>query len=202
MRYILFGASIAFGVTDYENGGWAGHLRKFADNQEKDNHFTNLAISGDTSRGLLNRLETEARLRIRDKPSEEFTIIITIGTNDSRINKLDAQNNISEEEFRENMLKLIKIAKKLVKKVVILGLFPIYEEKTSPFKEQKYYSNERVKRYNDILKECSEQENVPFKNFFPSWKNKNLKELFDDGLHPNKEGHLMAYKEIKEFLFS
>jgi lysophospholipase L1-like esterase len=198
MRYLLFGASVAVGETDYENGGWAGHLKRQLDAVEKHPYFLNLAISGNTSRIILNRIENEAKLRIRDKPKEEWTIIISVGTNDSRI-----ENNeplVPEEEYRENLTKIIKIAKGLAGKVILIGGTPVIEKICNPWKQKCDFLNERIKRFGQIMSQCAEAENIEFIELFSKLENRpDLESLSDDGLHPNKEGHLAIFNIVKEF---
>jgi len=200
MRYLLFGASSTFGETDYENGGWSGHLRKSLDTIEKHCLFHNLAISGDTSTGVLNRIASEAKLRIRNKPKEEWTILICIGTNDSRLE--NKKPFVSEDVYQKNIIKIIKKAKKLAGRIILIGGQPIIESKCNPWKGKDcYFLNERIKKYGQIMKECAQKENIQFIEVFSKLeKINNLKSLYDDGLHPNKEGHLAIFKIIKESL--
>jgi lysophospholipase L1-like esterase len=204
MRHILFGDSIGFGVADFENGGWATQLRLYIDRDKKakNHNLINLSISGDTSRGLLARMESEAKLRMRDKSKDEFRFLIAIGTNDSRDNRADISLNISIEEFENNLNKLVQIGIKLSQEVVLIGLLPVYEPKTSPFKEQKYYSNKRLAQYNAVVEKVAKQNNLRFINLFPDWINKDLESLFDDGLHPNSKGHKVMFETIKNFLIN
>jgi len=203
MRHILFGSSTGFGVGDYENGGWATQLRLFIDRQEKreDHNLVNLCVSGDTTRSLLARLGQEAKLRIRDNPPQDFKFLIAIGGNDSRINKIEKEKNVSEQEFKLNLLKLIKITKKLCREIILIGLSPVYEPQTTPFKEQKYYYNERIEKYDQIIKNVAKDKNIKFVNIFSEFKNKDLAKLFADGLHPNTQGHKIIFEKVKKELF-
>lgn len=203
MRHILFGDSIGFGVGDYQNGGWATQLRLFIDrnSKSKDNNLINLSISGDTSRGLLDRMEREAKLRIRDHDPEEFRFLIAIGTNDSRVNKDDPDNDISIKEFEKNILELVDIAKRLSREVVLIGLVPVFEELTIPFKENKHYLVERMEKYNQVLASVASEKNLLFIDMFANWRQMDLQTLFDDGLHPNTKGHQMIFEKIKSILF-
>jgi len=200
MRYLLFGDSLSFGVTDYENGGWQEHLRKYLDTKEKNRFFHNLAISGNTSRDLLARIESESKARIRDKPKEEWTMFISIGTNDSRLE--DGEPKISEEEYKENVTKILKIAKELAGKIIVISGAPVIEKVCNPWKSRECdYINERIKKYGQIMKDCAEKEGVPFIEVFSKLESlDNLEKLYDDGLHPNKEGHLVIFDVIKNFL--
>lgn len=203
MRYILFGDSIGVGSGDFENAGWASQLRLYIDRdkQLKDHTLINLSIAGDTSRGLLTRMESEMRLRMRDMGPEEFTLLIAIGTNDSKDNHADPQQNISPQEFRTNIVKLIDIGQTLAGKVILIGPPPVYEPKTSPYKEEKYYTRHNIDEYNQILIDCAKEKDVQMINILPLWQNFDLKTLFDDGLHPNAKGAKIMYDQIRDFMF-
>lgn len=203
MRHILFGDSIGFGVGDYENGGWATQLRLFIDRDKKskDHNLINLSVSGDTTRNLLNRMEREAKLRIRDNKPDEFKFLIAIGTNDARVDKDNFDNNISVEEFEKNMLQIIEIAQNLSKEVVLIGLVPVNELLTRPYKENKHYLLEQLKKYNQVLKNVALEKNLKFIDMFDDWMQKDLPSLFADGLHPNTLGHQMIFEAVKTNLF-
>ncbi len=199
MRYLLFGASSTFGETDYENGGWQNHLRKYLDTKEKHRFFHNLAISGNTSRDILTRIEAESKARMRNKPKEEWTIILTLGGNDSRLE--NGKPNVPEEEYKENIIKIIKISKELVGQVITISGHPVIEERCNPWKGRDcYFLNERTKIYGKIMKEIADKEGIPFIDIFSALENhENINSLYDDGLHPNKEGHLVIFETIKKF---
>jgi lysophospholipase L1-like esterase len=200
MIYLLFGDSIGCGFLDFENGGWADMLGHFIDRDKRNHDHTliNLSISGDNSRRLIRRLENEAKLRMWTQ--HEHTIIIAIGINDSMIEKGVERENVSEKEFEKNTLQVIKISKMLTKYIVIVGITPVNEIKTKPFKRKIFYYANHTQKYNLILQRCARNEKVKFINLFSKMKN-SIKEYTDDGLHPNTKGHKFMYKEIKKSLF-
>jgi len=203
MRHILFGDSIGFGVGDYHSGGWATQLRLHIDQQKqsKDHNLINLSISGDNSRGILARIKQEAALRMRDNPPTDFTFIIAIGTNDSRINRGDLENNISPAEFANNINKIISIASSLSSEVILIGLVPVDETKTTPYKENKHYTLARISEYNQILKETAITNSLKFVDLFPVWLAQDFTQLLADGLHPNSLGHKLIFETVKSQLF-
>ena len=205
MRYILFGDSIGVGVGDYQNGGWATQLRLLIDRQRqsKDHTLINLSISGETSRGLVARLEQEARLRMRQHNPREFTFLIAIGTNDARINKANSFDNTSLTEFEQNIEKLISITKKLSVELILIGILPVDETFTLPYKEEKYYQLENLREYNQIIKNVANRFKIQFIGMYDEWvQRKDLTALFADGLHPNINGHKMIFEKIQAELFS
>lgn len=195
MRYLLFGASTAFGVGDPEHGGWQGRLREYLDEHEGERYFHNLAISGDTSADLLDRMREEAERRIRDKPREEWTILITIGTNDSKL--IDGEPLVSEEEYRSNIRTLLEQAAELAGTVITLSGNPVDEDRCNPWKEKQVFLNERIKTYGGILEDVSAEHEVPFIDVFTPLADMFGENLTDDGLHPNKHGHQRYYEYVK-----
>ncbi|MBI2484953.1 hypothetical protein HYW18_02270 [Candidatus Uhrbacteria bacterium] len=201
MRYLLFGMSTAFGQTDYEHGGWAGRLRQWLDTKEKRCHFHNLAISGDTTRDVLGRMESETRVRLRGKPKKEWTMFISLGGNDARVE--DDVSKVPEDEYRENVLRILTLAKELTGHVLWVGDSPVVEDVCNPWKGYIFFLNERIKMYERIAKEVCQAEHVPFIEIFSVLEARSdLRDLTDDGLHPNAKGHLLIFEEIKKSLES
>jgi lysophospholipase L1-like esterase len=204
MRYFLFGDSIGFGTGDFEKGGWATQLRLLIDrNQKKDHTLTNLSVAGDTTRELLIRLEQETKVRIRPgETKDNYTLLLAIGTNDARIDKINESRNILQEEYESNIRKLISIAENYFAHITLIGLPPVDEKRTTPFKEQNFYTNDNLGAYENILKNVAGDSGCQFVPLFEMWKNKDTAELMYDGLHPNTQGHELIYQEIRSHLFS
>jgi lysophospholipase L1-like esterase len=209
MKYLLFGDSIAWGMSDYIKRGWAGRLRKyiylnkkhtlkksFLIFPRKNRFFKNFSIPGQTTTGLLKKLRKIEHRYKKIYADRKFLVIIAIGTNDSRINKSSPHKNISETIFKKNINEIIKISKGLSSDIWIIGLLPVYEKKTSPFMKKNYYLNKRIERYDKILKSCSKKENIKFIELYDFFIKKDIKLLLKDGLHPNKTGHQLIYEHI------
>ncbi len=200
---IAFGASITYGAWDTE-GGWVARLRKYLDAKylipKHPKYFLtyNLGISGDNSQGLLKRFEPELKLRLDDE--EENILIISIGINDSQFVLKDKKNRISPKDYQANLTKILCLAKKYSTKIVFVGITPCDETKTSPlaWDKSKCYKNEYIKKYNDIAHDVCRQNKIGFIDVLPLLLGKNY--LFEDGLHPNSQGHELIYKEVKKWL--
>lgn len=193
----IFGASIVWGAIDPEHGGWVGRIRTFLEverNFEIDVY--NLGVSGDTTKELLERFEIECQAR------EPDVILISIGINDSQY--INDRNNLrtSPEEFRNNIQRLIKLGQKFTSKIIFVGFNPVDESKTMPipWSPEKYYTNENVKEYNNIVKSVSEESKLPFVEIFNEWMKSSYKKLLEDGLHPNPKGHKKIFETVKDFL--
>jgi len=205
-RILVFGDSIVYGAWDREKeGGWVQRLRKLLDEKhfiESDFDYSvyNLGVSGNTIGELLERFEFETKQRLEE--GEEIIIIFQIGINDSQF--VISQNGLRtlSEKFRENIKELISSAKKFSSKVIFIGLTPVNEEKTTPipWNPDKIYKNENIKRNDEIIKSVCKKNNIYFVEIFEKWLKSDYKNLLEDGLHPNSEGHKKIVEDVRDFL--
>jgi lysophospholipase L1-like esterase len=201
MKGILaFGDSITFGRGVVPSTGWANKLKKYFESKEFYNGFYNLGIPGDSSNELLQRIETELKARVNYyRKDNTFIVLIAIGINDSRglgnPNKLQT----SPKQYENNMKKIIKIAKKHTKNVILIGLSPV-DESLMPF-EDTYFSNQTIQKFNHILQEVSKKNNLLYCDMYNKLiKQKNYPKLLVDGVHPTDKGYKLMYEIIKGFL--
>ena len=185
----VFGASSTWGAGDYDKGGWVNRLRLYIDKRIKEGgdyiELYNLGISGNTTRDILKRFESEMKARDPD------LIILSIGDNDSALVPL--------EEFEKNIDTIAKLAKKQCNDVVFIGTKPVNEKLTTPVKWDKSlsYTNEKLREYNKKNREIAEKHNILFLDLFGVI---DPEEDLDDGLHPNSKGHEKLYQKTKSFL--
>lgn len=205
MILLLFGDSITLGLNDTE-GGWAARLRKHIE-QKVDSFKThnvevyNLGVSGDTSRELSSRVESEIIPRIvRADTGEKIIVIFAIGINDSKYLVAEETNAVSQEEFQKNLEAMVGVVKKYTNIIHFLGLTPVDESRTTPvsWNANKMYKNEYVKRYNNCIQTSCYKMQISFIDIYHSWMKENYVELLDDGLHPNAEGHKKIFEAIQQ----
>jgi len=190
----VFGASITWGAFDDEKGGWVERLKTYF--WKSDNDFYNLGISGDKSTDLLKRFKAECKAR------EPNVILISIGINDSQY--INDRNNPRTPigEFKDNIQKLIEIGQAFTGKIIFVGLNPVDESKTMPipWSPEKYYTNENIQEYNNVVKSICEENNLSFIEIFDNWMKSDYKNLLEDGLHPNSKGHKKIFETVNDFL--
>tara|TARA_Y100000034_G_C6873559_1_gene399154 strand:+ start:572 stop:1153 length:582 start_codon:yes stop_codon:yes gene_type:complete len=189
MKTILcFGDSITFGKTDRQNC-WVSLLRKkFEDNH---NYVYNLGIPGNTSFDLVERFEIESKARCFIKrKGDKHLILVSIGTNDARYN--DEEITTSNNNYRKNIQKIIKISKKLKKTdLIFIAITYLDESKTIPWEDYNY-ENKYLEGYNQIMKEECRKNNLTFIDI------SNVKISTEDGLHPDIKQHKEMYKIINK----
>lgn len=197
---LAFGDSITFGRLVAPGKGWADRLKVYFESKDFYNTFYNLGIPGDSSTGLLGRFEIELRARVQyNYPEDRFIILIAIGTNDSRDSGSPEKMHTTPEAYEKNISKLVSLASKHSKEIVLIGLPPV-DESIMPY-EGKYYSNEAIAKFNDILKKIAKEKKLLFCDTYGTFiRQKDCRKSFVDGIHPNEKGHDIMYEMIKGFL--
>ncbi len=201
---LIFGASITYGAWD-EEGGWVERLKRFSHQKtlaEGRNNLLvyNLGISGDTTEGLLERFESEVKRRLDQE--EKNIIIFSIGVNDSQFVLVQNNTRTSPEKFKENIERLLNIAKKFSSNIIFVGYSPVDESKVDPipWKPTHSYKNEYIQRYDNIVKKICDKNKILFVGIFKEFMDEDYKSLLEDGVHPNSNGHQKIFEIVKDFL--
>jgi lysophospholipase L1-like esterase len=188
----IFGDSTAWGVRDMEKGGWVNRLWFYTSEKTKGEcEIYNLSIPGGTTKTILERFESEAKIRKAD------AIIFQSGGNDACLKGKDGPNLISPDQFRKNLEETIKKAKNITSNLIFIGFNNVNESKTMPVSWiDFYYVNAEIKKYDDIMRDICKENNISYIDIFGLLVN----EDFTDGLHPNTSGHKKIFEKIKNFL--
>lgn len=199
---LVFGASLVWGAWDRE-GGWVQRLKRFIDEKnlsQKEYCFVyNLGISGQSTREIISRMESETRQRIKE--GRGVIIILSVGVNDSYYFNEKKSHNVPHEEFGENLAKLSGIASKFTSKVMFLGPTPVDERVDPvPWRPEISYKLEYIKRYNEVVKEFCKHNNLHFIEILSEFMKSDYKKLLEDGGHPNSEGHKLIFETVKNYL--
>lgn len=186
----VLGDSIVYGAWDEEKHGYVNRLREdLKENKQVENVYA-LGIPGETTAGLLKRLDSELAPRTPD------TIIIGIGINDTIYIKTKQQESINIKEFINNISKIIAIATTYTNNILMLGLTNVIEERTTPilWNDNEMYFNSTIKEYDNLLEEYCITNNIQYLKMFDLLQQTDFS---DDGIHPNEKGHEKIYKAIK-----
>lgn len=202
VQILVFGDSVTYGAWDLE-GGWVQRLRKFLDKKVIDSNYEsyftvyNLGVDGDTSEGLLKRIENEIKPRVW--PDEETIILIAIGSNDAIFNNETKKLKTSIEKYKENLQSILKIAKKYTSKVIFVGEAPIDGSRLDPMPWLPTHSfkSEHLDKVMQTAKEVCEESNIYFLEIQSKLNKQEFKRLLVDGAHPNSEGHEKIFEIVK-----
>ena len=200
MRIIAFGDSITYGAWD-SSGGWVERLKSQAhaatltSKGETRNQVMNLGIGGNTSRGLLERIESETVARMSPKWSPIF--IISIGTNDGRTR--DGEQEVPIENYEQNLNEIITIVQRYGNDIIILGLPPLGVE-ILDFGGQ-IYSDVIIKEYDAVLERVALEHGLTYAPTRPAFESAEPGALFAyDQLHPAAAGHELIAKIVTSYL--
>lgn len=194
MITIFFGDSIVQGFWAI-NGGWVDRIRKHFDSialqdlkNNKQPEVYNLGVDGDTTKGLLSRIENETKTR--KWPGDQLTVVISIGINDY-ISKPYIEG-IDVGEYRDNLEKIISILTPIADNIILIGDPSCDESRTLPvFWGDFYYSNKAIEQSEQIRADIAKIHGLKFIPVFEKFKSKMDagENLLVDGLHPNDAGH-------------
>ena len=98
------------------------------------------------------------------------------------------------EEFESNIKTIIAEARKCTNNVLLLGFTRAQTKDSIPFswKENKYYDNRTINKYDKKLKEICKEEKVHYFSL-----SKLIKKCeYKDGLHPDNNGHEAISKNL------
>lgn len=180
-----------YGAWDSQ-GGWCDrlkqklHQRKIDGSENVKYQVFNLGIGGETSRSLLKRFKTE--IDARNRSDWPVVILIATGANDTRTTE-GGVPVVPIAEYRQNLEKLILIAKEYTEKILLVGIAPV-EHAIQQFKGT-VLSNELLRQYDQIVAEVAETQGVPKVQLLEVLTGAEQPIFSTDGVHPNDIGHAL-----------
>ncbi|MBD2328575.1 G-D-S-L family lipolytic protein [Alkalinema sp. FACHB-956] len=192
-RWIVMGDSLVYGFGDPIGGGWVERLRRQWMSPDCTDHVLyNLGVRGDGINQVLQRLETEFRLRGEVRNRLPDALILSVGTNDSpRLGRSDGRNFLDFAAFQGAIGQLLDQAQGLCP-VYFVGMVPV-NEAAMPFLDCLYYNHADQFRYKEATRKACEQRGIPYLDLFERWMAKGTtwchQRLTQDGLHPNALGY-------------
>ncbi len=201
MRVLVFGDSITQGFWDTE-GGWVDRFKReyirqtLAGDNKNDISIFNLGISGGTSKTISDRFDNEAKAR---HGREQIAFVFSTGVNDSCREGLQNYKS-TPEDYGNNLQQLVTKARVFSEKILFVGLVAGDERQTMPVAWRDiYYFNDRIKTFEDVMKDIAAKNNAAFVPVFDEFK-KHLdkgENLLADGLHPNNDGHQLIFELVQ-----
>lgn len=188
----VFGDSTAWGAWDLEKGGWVNRLWFHVAKRAGDNYVEiyNQSISGGTTDTILNRFESETKIRNAD------AIIFQTGGNDASYKHTPGNYLVPPEKFKANLEEIIRRARKITENIVFMDLKNCDESKTMPVPWiDIYYTNENIQKYSKLMEDVCRENKVLFLDIGLL-----SNEDFDDGLHPNAAGHEKIFVQVRDFM--
>jgi lysophospholipase L1-like esterase len=204
-RITVFGGGTAHGLWD-SKGGWSQRLRNYLykrtidTNGEEHWEVYNLAIRGDSSQDIRKRFQRDLKETMKHNEDAEQITVFHVGGNDAQFIYEEDDVRTSPEDFRANLEHIVEQSSDHSDTTVLMGMIPVEEDpKPIPDSGGRSFTSNRMKHYNKIIKEVAEEnEDVVLLDLFNQFKGND--EMYQDGLHPNNEGHRIIFEEMKEML--
>lgn len=193
MVYCIFGDSIVWGKFIPADKAWPILLRKHIEKKEKLSNLYSLGIDSDKSTDLIKRLQSESSSRNPD------IIIFGIGTNDSAFTLTNKNTFTQISLFKKNITHIISIARKFTSQIFFLGLAKGEDSLTNPIPYSsigRCFCRKNIENYNESIQETCLKEKVTFIQMQDYMKDIH----YDDGIHPNVNGHQKIFEKVRDTL--
>ena len=153
-------------------------------------------LSGDTSKGVLDRIVNESKIRVGDNN----VLVLSIGVNDSQYEMVSGKNKIAVHQTIHNLTEAVSVSSHLFDKIVVVGIAPVWDTRIQPmaWKPTHGYSNEHISRYNTALQKFAQSNAFQFIELSDVYDD--VDQCLPDGIHPNAHGHQLIFERVRESL--
>lgn len=202
-KVVAFGDSLTYGFGDEKGAGYIQTLEEKLNNQKQvDYEFSNEAIYGLESSGILNQLSD---ITISSKLENADYFILFIGTNDlinsnggdlADIKKDEIERG--QEIYQQNLEAIINILKQKNKDapILVLGLY-------NPYPDSRQIESILDNWNKGIVNTIRDEKTITYIPTNDLFKGKNKKDYFSDSLHLNDKGYdLIANRILDKYKFS
>ena len=202
MQILAFGDSITHG--SHVSVGWADQLRSHLFDAFHENDLDgyprmyNLGIPGETTRGLVQRFESETTARVWAKYGS-MIFLISYGTNDVARLGTSSEHVISIDHYESYLRQVLKKAQSQTDRIALLASPPVIEAKPNP--NSKNRLNSDIEEYNSVLTRLAGEYGAELLDLYGDFEKRGaVKLLGEDGIHPNDAGHAAIFDTVKEYL--
>ena len=175
MQIVLFGDSLMAGYGLTKPYHLSEVLKLELKNLKVESEIINASVSGDTTRGGLNRIQWT----LQDKAD---LIVLGLGAN-------DMLRGIEPKEIKENLNQIIKSIKNKNIPIVLAG-----------FVAPESYAKNYKESFDDIYRALSKEHNLTLMPFLLEGVVLNPKLNIDDGKHPNPDGVKIIAKNLAPYI--
>jgi acyl-CoA thioesterase-1 len=191
MYGLFFGDSITYGEYDGVFGGWVDILKRYSLQKYNEGSgeliLFNLGIGGETSEGLVKRIQNEISAR---NAEDGNMIFIGYGANDLAIK--NGIQMVNPEDFKTNIWTAIQHAKIYSQDIYLVSILPFSKKVDGVVVASgKLRTNEEVLVYNQILKDIAIENSLSYIDFYSAFLEDKEILLSKDGVHPNEKGYGM-----------
>lgn len=192
-------------------GGWVDlfkrdlHQKMYgSENLGEMHEIYNLAVPGAVISDLAKRCTVE--LQTIRKPERQLIAIVQLGANNAKA--VGRPNNFTStpEQYEKEATAFLQRICELCDDVICLGMRPMDQQKVMPIYKDKekggkvYFPNDRIAKFEKIIDKVARKFDIKFVPLFEEalQSDPNAKLLWNDGIHPNDEGHRLLYEKVKQ----
>jgi acyl-CoA thioesterase-1 len=173
---LVLGDSLSAGYGIDRDSGWVTSLQHKLDAEEQPYHVINASISGDTTRGGLQRLPQALQ---QWSPA---IVIIELGGN-------DGLRGLSLKSMSSNLDRMIQISREAGAGVLLVGI-------RLPANYGKAYGD----RFHDIYSDLAHRHGVPLLPFLLDSVAEHKELMQADGIHPRASGQAIMMENVYRYL--
>lgn len=173
---LVLGDSLSAGYGIDRESGWVALLQHKLDREEQPYHIVNASISGDTTRGGLQRLP---------KALQQWSpaiVIIELGGN-------DGLRGLSLESMRGNLDEMIRISREAGAEVLLVGI-----------KLPANYGTAYGERFHEIYSVLARRHDIPLLPFLLDSVAGHRELMQADGIHPLAAGQARIMDNVYHYL--
>lgn len=179
---LIIGDSIVRGAGVDDSYGWAHRLR----DRTTTANITVDGIGGRTVVDIVQQLKTYTLITFD-------TIIVAVGINDSVYRSDSGTHRVHIDTYEENLRDIATSVQTTHTRLIYIGLTRVDESLTTPYKEDKHYTNQYIDQYDQQLQSVALDVSAQYVPVPPLNGSSNL---LSDGLHPSAQGYETLYKQI------
>lgn len=174
-KIIFLGDSLTEGYQLESSDAFPSVVCQKLSEKKKAVTCVNSGVSGNTSKGLLSRLDWA----LKSKPD---VAVLSIGSN-------DGLRGLSVSETKKNLIQIVKRLKEERIPILLTG------QRMPP-----NYGQEFAKQFEKIFAEVAKSESLPLMPFLLEGVAGHPKLNLPDGIHPNKEGYRIVAENLIKYL--
>ncbi len=197
---LFYGDSIIYGENDGILGGWVDILKRYYharynENAKEVNVF-NLGIGGETTEGLLKRIDIECKAR--QSPIENL-IFISYGANDLAIR--NGQQVVPPKNFIVNLQSAISKALEFTDNIFLVTILPVSKRIEGIITSSgTLRTSENVIAYNKLIFEIASKNNIGYIDLYSIFSEQKEILISKDGVHPNEKGYELISEYVKPII--
>ena len=151
-----------------------------------------------------SNLVVEYMEELKNKNKKFEILLINCGLHDIRVDRRNNKIQLDENQYRENLNKIIEISKDLSNKLIWISTTPVNDEIHNSRNDGYLRYNKDVQKYNELAQNVMKINNIKIIDLYEFTQKLKSQEMYRDHVHYNEEicekQAQFIYNNIKELL--